>query len=470
MTIAIVGAGINGLVAAARLATAGRRVEVFEATDRLGGAGATIHPFGPDIDVDLGATVVPLAAASPALAALGLPVEWRHPQIPLAHIGEDASFLLRDLDATAASLGRDAARWRALFAPLVEDFEAVAAALLGPLPASPAALLRGRVSPAAYVSLLRGVGPTASSGLRTREAQDLFAGLAAHSGLPPTAPASTAFALLLGAAAHAVGWPMVRGGTARIADDVAALITDHGGRIHLGSRIETLESLPGAEAVLFDTSAQALARIAGPALSAEDRRRYLRRRPGPAASRVDFRLRGPVPWSDPRVAGAGTVHLGGAAAEVGRAMSRVSRGGRSARPFVLVTQPSEVDPGRVREGSSLLWAYAHVPWGTSRDASRAIEDEIERAAPGFRELILERHTLPPEGLERLDSALLGGDVAGGAMSLAGLVARPRVLDPYRVPGTGRRLYLASAAASPGGGFHGMSGWHSAGAVLEDLAD
>lgn len=469
MSIAVVGAGINGLVAAARLTRAGHRVDVFEAGDRIGGAGARIHPFGPDLDVDFGATVLPLAAASPALAALGIRPDWRHPDVPLGHVGAHGSaFLHRDLDATIAGLGTDGPLWDALFRPLVDDFDAIARAILGPLSKAPAALVAqglGAARLASCLSLVAGGAPAKAIPFRTPAARDLFAGLAAHSGLPPYAPGSAAFALFLGAAAHAVGWPMAPRGSASIAEALRDLIVAGGGTITMNARIDRLSQLGEREGVMLDLSPAAIAALPGVELPARLRRRFLRHRPGPAASRADFRLSAPVPWSDARLHGAGTVHLGGSAASVDRAMGRVSRGGFSPRPFVLLTQPGRVDPTRVRDGSSLVWAYAHVPWGTPRSATSAIEREIERAAPGFQDLIAERHAAGPAGLETDNANLRGGDIAGGAMTIAGLLARPTLRDPYRLP---RGLYLASASASPGGGFHGMAGWHAAGAALADL--
>lgn len=466
-TAAVVGAGPNGLAAAIVLARAGLEVTVYEAAPSPGGALRSAPVFGLGTIVDLGAAVHPLGIASPFFASLQLErhgLRWLQPDIPLAHPldGRPAALLHRSLAETAAGLGVDAAAWRRLHEPLQRRWPAVLDLVLGPLLRVPADLGTAvrfgvRAAPPAQA--------IASTLFRSDATRALFAGNAAHALLPLDRITTGAFGVLFGVAAHTSGWPVAAGGSQAIADALVAELRSLGGRVITETPIDDRRALGPVDVVMLDTGPHAAARIAGDRIPLSVRRALQRWRYGTALHKVDYLLNGPVPWSDPRVAAAGTVHLGGTLAEVAAAEAAVAAGRQPERPFVLVAQQSAIDPSRAPGHNQVLYAYAHTPNGSiSRTGSR-IDAQIERFAPGFRDRILARVETTPAALAAWNANLVGGDVVGGAATLRQLL-RPRLTThPYRL---GPGLYLCSASTPPGGGVHGMSGFHAANAALTDL--
>lgn len=462
----VVGSGPNGLAAAITLARAGVRVRVLEAQTTIGGGARTAELTVPQFFHDRCSAIHPLAVASPFFRELNLnshELEWIRPEIPLAHPLDDgsAAVLARSLGRTCAALGGDGPAWRWLFSPLVAQWEALVGEFLQPLlhlPRHPWLLARF----GAFA--IRSASELARRAFRGEPARALFAGLAGHSFLPLTAPVSAAFALVLGAAGHAVGWPMPRGGAQRISDTLAARLRELGGTIETGARVDDVRDLPRAGATLLDLSAWEAARVAGASLPAWYRRRLAEFPHGPGVFKVDYALAAPIPWKAEACHRAGTLHLGGTLAEIAAAEEDVARGRIPSRPFVLLTQPSRFDPTRAPAGRHIAWAYCHVPFGCTADLTRAIESQIERFAPGFRECILARHVSAPPHLQKENANLTGGDISGGASDLWHLLARPTFsFTPSRTPLRG--LYLCSSSTPPGGGVHGMCGVHAARAAL-----
>jgi phytoene dehydrogenase-like protein len=469
----VVGAGPNGLAAAITLAEAGRSVLVLEANDTIGGAARTGALTAPGFRHDLGSAIHPLGVASPFLRRLPLEehgLKWIWPGVPAAHPlpGGRAVLQHHALGETAAALGRDEGNYRRLFAPLVRDWRKALDEILQPmlhLPRSPVTL--GRFG-------LRAIWPAQAlvrTVFREEPARALFAGHAAHSNLPLTAPGSAAFGLVLAVLGHAVGWPLPEGGAQAIADALTGHLRALGGEIQTGRRVCSLADVPPARAVLFDTGPRQLADIAAEALPSRYRRRLRSYRRGPAAFKMDFALSEPIPWRNADVKKAGTVHVCGTLDEVAASEEAVAGGYAPKRPFVLLAQHSLFDPTRAPQGKHTAWAYCHVPngWDGDREQMAArLTGQIERFAPGFRDCVLTQTVSAPADLEAQNAALVGGDVNGGAMDLVQLVARPTLsLRPYRTPSKG--LYLCSASTPPGGGVHGMCGHLAARAVLRDWA-
>jgi len=461
----VVGSGPNGLSAAAHLARAGRSVLVVEAADQIGGGSRTAPLTLPGFRHDVCSAIHPLGAASPAFAALPLAehgLEWVHPGHPLAHPRDGAPAVLaqRSLIATIEGLGPDGPAYRAVIGSIADDWDLTVDSWLGPVvrvPRHPLALARFGVK-----------AVRSGAGLARRFPGDagraLFIGCAAHSIASLRAPFTSAVGLVLLAAAHRVGWPAARGGSGAIAEALAAVIRSQGGEIRTGVVIRSLADLPPARAVLFDTSAAAMSRIADAALPRRYRRALRRLEPAPGSFKVDWALGGPIPWADERVAAAGTVHVGGSCREIAAAEEQVVRGEHPDRPFVLVAQQSAFDETRAPPGAHTGWGYCHVPTGSTVDMTERIEAQIERFAPGFRDLILARRVHAPADLERINANYTGGDISGGAVSARQIIARPVARpDPYRAGRT--HLYLCSASAPPGAGVHGMAGYHAARSAL-----
>jgi phytoene dehydrogenase-like protein len=461
----VVGAGPNGLGAAIELATEGLSVLVVEANARVGGAARSAELTLPGFIHDLGSAIHPLAAASPFFARLRLERQglgWVMPPLPLAHPldGGRAAVQARSIELTAAGLGADGPQYRRLFGPLVADHAKWFGSIFAPMrpPRHPLALARFgalAIRPARWLArdLFDGEG-----------ARALFAGTAAHSILPLESPASGAYGLVLGAIGHSVGWPFPRGGAGRISEALAGCLRSLGGEILTGAPVTSIEELPPARAVLFDTSPRALARVAGARLPARFRGKLERYRHGPGAFKLDWALNGPIPWEAPECGRAGTVHLGGSLAEIAASERAVGRGGHPERPWVLLAQNSLFDPTRAPEGKHTVWAYCHVPNGSDFDMTDRIEAQVERFAPGFRDRILARHVSPPAELERQNANLVGGDVAGGLGDPLHLLGRPRFHHvPYATPAPG--IYLCSSSAPPGGAVHGLCGYYAARAAL-----
>jgi phytoene dehydrogenase-like protein len=465
----VVGSGPNGLSAAIALAQAGRSVRVLEGAETIGGGTRTEQLTLAGFHHDVCSAIHPLALGSPVLAALPLAdhgLRFVHPDLPLAHPldGGRAAALHRSVAETADGLGTDAAAYRRLMEPLAGGWRDLVEDLLGP-PLHPP---RHPLKTVRFGAL----GIRSAEGLVRRRFRDdparaLVAGSAAHAMLPLSSPGTAAFALMLLMLGHGVGWPIALGGSRAITDAMASLLGSLGGQIETGRRVASAADLPRARAVLFDVTPVALLGIAGDQLRGRYRRALGRFRHGPGVFKLDYALSGPVPWDAPECRLAGTVHVGGALAEIAASEAEVAAGGHPERPYVLVAQQSLFDRTRAPEGSHTLWAYCHVPNGSPVDMTGAIERQIERFAPGFRDLVLARHAIGPAQMEASNPNCVGGDINGGAADLRQLLARPALRRvPYATPNP--RLFLCSSSTPPGGGVHGMCGWLAARAALRGV--
>ena len=461
----VVGAGPNGLAAAITLARAGRAVLVLEANDTIGGGARSMELMLPGVVHDTCSAVHPLGVCSPLFRALPLAehgLEWVFPPVSLAHPFDDgsAALLAPSLDETAASLGPDGRAWERLFRPFVERAEELADALLRPLwpPHDPLLLARfglPAIRSATGLAEARFAGP---------QARGLFAGLAGHSMVPLSSPATASFGLVLGVSAHAVGWPLARGGSRAISAALASYLRALGGEVRTGVRITSLAELPAARVVLLDVTPRQLLAIAGARLGRAYRRMLGRYRYGPGVFKLDWALDGPIPWTSADCLRAATVHLGATLTEIADAERRVARGEQAERPFVLLAQPSLWDTTRAPAGMHTIWAYTHVPSGSPLNVTARIEAQIERFAPGFRERILARHAMDPAAMQAHNANYVGGDINGGLQDLRQLFLRPVPrLDPYYTGTSG--LYLCSSSTPPGGGVHGMCGYWAAQSAL-----
>lgn len=465
----VIGSGPNGLAAAIVLAQAGLEVEVYEAEEVPGGACRTLPLTLPGFRHDFGSAVHPLGAGSPFFNSLPLArygLEWVHGEAPFAHPLDDgsAAVMERDLADVEKALGEDGATWRRLLQPFATNWSRFAEDALGPvihLPRDPTFMARFGVLALQSVQ-------TFARYLRGTPARALFAGLAAHSFLAFDRPLGSAPALMLGIAAHAVGWPVPRGGAGALSKALIGHFETLGGKLHTGRRIDAQafrEIGPGAALALFDTSPRALVAIAGDRLSSGYKRTLERFQPGPGAFKVDFALSEPVPWRAAECRRAITVHLGGSFEEIAAGEYAVAHGLHPDRPFVLTAQPTLFDPTRAPEGKHVFWAYCHVPNGSTVDMTARIEAQIERYAPGFRDCILARQVSTPAYLETADANLVGGDISGGAMTVRQFLFRPT----FRGYPTGtNNVYLCSASTPPGGGVHGMCGFRAARCALGKL--
>ncbi|MGH2382280.1 MAG: phytoene desaturase family protein [Candidatus Limnocylindria bacterium] len=468
----IVGGGPNGLAAGIVLARAGRSVRLFEARDSVGGGCRSAALTLPGVIHDVCSAVHPLARSSPLFRELGLEghgLEWIEPPIQLAHPLDDGSAVLvrRDISETVATLAdeEDARTYERWIRPLSRDWELIVSALLGPI--RPLAAIRHPVALARFGLPSLAPASTLARRFRSPQARALMAGVGAHSFLKLSAPISGGFGLALLVSAHAVGWPIPRGGSQRIADALASVLRGLGGQIETGVEVDSLWDLPPHRAALLDlTPRQILAlgddRVRG--VYAAQLRRY---RYGPAAFKLDLVLDGPIPWRNPELASAGTIHLGGRLEEVMASEDAVARGRVHDRPFVLLSQPSSFDPSRAPAGQHAVWAYCHVPNGWTGDATEAILRQVERFASGFRDRIIARHVLRPSELEVYNANYIGGDINGGLQHWAQFFTRPAVRwDPYSTPDPG--LFVCSASTPPGGGVHGLCGLHAARSALRRL--
>lgn len=463
----VIGSGPNGLAAAIALAQCGVRVTVYERGADVGGACSTGEVTLPGFQHDLGSSVYPLGIASPFLRTLPLEahgLRWIEPEAPLAHPFDDGTAVLLEhsLEATAAQLGEhDGRAWKHLFGPLVDDWERLVETVMHPLsrlPKHPFGLAKFGLAAAQPAALLGKLL------FRTERARALLAGNAAHSVLPLTHVASSGAGLVLIAAAHASGWPLVAGGAQALSQALASYLRSLGGRVCLHADVKRLDQLEPADVTLFDTSPSALDRIAGEALTPSFRTRMRHFQHGPGSFKLDWALSGPIPWRAKECLRAGTVHLGGSLAEIARSEADAYRGQRCDKPFVLLVQPSLFDPSRAPAGQHTAWAYCHVPHGSSEDCTHAIEAQVERFAPGFRSCVLGRRASSAGALEAWNPNLVGGDVSGGSMTVTQLLTRPtahlwRTSNP--------RVYLCSSSTPPGGGVHGMCGFLAAQAALHD---
>lgn len=461
----VVGSGPNGLAAAITLARTGKRVTVFEAEQQAGGAARTMALTLPGFRHDFGAAVFPLGAASPFFAALPLKrygLQWVHGRTPLAHPFDDGTALTleRDLADAVSELGRDGHAWRTLVQPIAEHWLQFTGDALGPvarLPKHP--LLMARFGLAAFQPAMR----LAEDRFAGQRARALFAGLAAHSFLALDQPLSSAVGIVLGAAAHVAGWPIARSGAQAITDALIGYLLDLGGDVQTGRHIASLDELGDDGApVLCDVTPRQLLTIAGDKLRPGYAKRLRRFRYGPGAFKIDYALNEPIPWRAQACRRAITIHVGGTMEEIAQSEHAMTLGEVADRPFVLVVQPSLFDPTRAPDGRHTAWAYCHVPNGSTVDMTSRIEAQIERFAPGFRDCVLARSVLPPARLESMDANLVGGDIGGGELSMRQFFFRP-ALGNYAT-GT-RNLYVCSSSTPPGGGVHGMCGYHAAHAAL-----
>lgn len=465
----VVGSGPNGLTAGIILARAGLRVQMIEGRETIGGGLRTEELILPGCLHDRCAVVVPLARSSPFFRTLELErygVDWIDPLAAAAHPlhGDDAVLVWPSLERTAAEMGEDAGAYRRLMNAVKRDWTTASADLLGPLPwppKTPIADIRfglPALMPAAMLARLvfRGV-----------RARAVFAGMAAHSILPLEWPATSAFGLVLLAAAHTVGWPLVRGGTAALGEALAQIFRESGGEIVTGRWVETLDDFPEVRVMLLDLSPRAVLRVANKRLPANYCRQLARYRYGPGVCKVDWVLDGPIPWRDSRCALAGTVHLGGTLEAIAQSERLVWRGEHPGEPYIILVQPSLFDDCRAPDGMHIVWGYCHVPNGSFVDRAARIEAVIEGHAPGFGERILARRTTHALEMEIYNPNYVGGDINCGAQDLSQFFFRPSwARTPYRMPARG--LYLCSSATPPGGGVHGMCGAQAAWAALDDL--
>ena len=466
----IVGAGPNGLAAAITLALAGRSVSVIEGAETIGGGARTMELTQPGFRHDVCSAVHPLGLGSPFFRELPLEdfgLRWVQPEIPFAHplSPSEAVFVERSVDATAAQFGKsDGDEYHRRIEPWVKNWAKVEPQILGPVlrvPRHPLAMSRFGLVGALPAK-------TVINAFAGEPAKALFAGTAAHAFLPLSHPLTASFGLLYPITAHRFGWPFAAGGSQSIVDALAAYLRSLGGQIETGRWVRRMSDLPKAKAVLFDVTPDVLIGIAGDLLPRSYRARLGRFRRAPAAFKVDYALSKAVPWANPRLASAGTIHIGSSESIVA-AESAIWKGQRPTRPFILMAQQSMSDPSRAPDGKHTLWAYAHVPSGSTEDFSLAIEQEIEHLAPGFRDLVIQRCITAPEDLAAYNPNYAGGDITGGAYTMSQVLFRPvRGRSPYATAAKG--IYLCSSSTPPGAGVHGMCGYWAAQAALKrDLA-
>jgi phytoene dehydrogenase-like protein len=465
----VVGAGPNGLAAAIRIAQQGFSTLVFEGSDKVGGACRTEQLTLSGFWHDVGSAVHPLALASPFFSSLPLEkygLSWIQPEVPLAHpiSAREVTVLERSLSKTAEALGKDARIYSRIFGPIVSRSESILEEFLQPiihLPRHP--LTNARFGIQALLSARQFV----RSHFRQEAAGALFAGLAAHSFLSLSAGGSAAFGLMLGMLGHAVGWPIPSGGAQMISQALLQYLRALGGQIQTEAFITSLSQLPRARVILFDVPPLQLIRIAGEKLPVRYRRTLEHFRYGPGIFKIDYALDGPLPWIHEVCQRAGTIHIGGTFQEIAEAEAQVVHGECPDRPFLLLSQPTLFDPIRAPAGRHIVWVYSHVPNGSSVDMTERIERQIARFAPGFHERVLFRRTTTTAQLEGKNPNLIGGSITGGANDLWQVVARPILsANPYRIPIKG--MFLCSSSTPPGGGVHGMCGFHAANAALKYL--
>ena len=462
----VIGSGPNGLAAAITLARAGRSVLLREGAATLGGSCRSAELTLPGFVHDVCSTVQAMAQISPFLRTVALEehgCELIRPPAAFAQPLDDgtAALLQGSVDQTARGLEADGEAYRSLMRPLVDHWEALAPMLLGHprFPAHPLAMAQFGVR------AFRSACGLANARFRTEHAKALFAGVAAHAVVPLERVPTAAFGLVLSLAAHVSGWPVVKGGSQRLADALVSCLRSLGGEIQVGAPVRTLDELPPARAVLCDVTPQQLIGLAGDRLPPSYRRRLQRFRYGPGAFKIDYALNGPIPWRATECSRAGTVHLGGTLEEIAASERAPWEGRISENPYVLLVQSSLFDPARAPADKHTAWAYCHVPNGCAIDMTDRIERQIERFAPGFRGRVLARHVMSPADLQRHNPNLVGGDVGAGSQELSQLFTRPVLrANPYATPVTG--LYLCSASTPPGGGVHGMCGHSAARSVLQ----
>jgi phytoene dehydrogenase-like protein len=462
----IVGAGPNGLAAAITLARQDYKVLLLEAKDTVGGGMRSKEVTLPGFCHDICSAIHPLGLASPFLRSLPLEkygLEWIQPPVALAHPldGGRAVLIEKSLEATAARLGQDGPAYRRLMAPQADHWDALAQDLLGPLPLPP----RHPLLMAGFgLKAIRSASGLAGSLFKGEQARAVFAGMCGHSMLPLEQTITAGFGMMLGGLAHVVGWPLPRHGSQSIANALAAYLGDLGGEIRTSSPVKNLGDLPPGRVILFDLTPRQLLEIAGERLPGRYRRQLEGFRYGPGVFKIDYALDGPIPWGAAGVDRAGTVHVGGTLEEIAAAERAVWRGEIPERPFVLLAQQSLFDPSRAPAGKHTAWAYCHVPHGSTVDMTARIEAQIERFAPGFGELVLRRSTRNAQEMQAYNPNYVGGDINGGVQDLRQFFTRPVARwVPYSTPD--KAIYLCSSSTPPGGGVHGMCGYHAARAAM-----
>lgn len=459
----VVGAGPNGLAAAIELARRGKRVCIYEANETIGGGARSAALTLPGFVHDICSAVHPLGVGSPFFKTLSLSkygLEFIFPPAAVAHPFDDGSAILlhRSIEETSRQLGADARSYQRLLTPLVRDWEILAPELLAPIHFSRHPFAMARFG----LNAIRSASGFARSRFKEERMRTFFAGLAAHSCISLDQFGTASFGLVLLTLGHKVGWPIPRGGTQNIANALAGYLKDLGGEIFTGVRVESLDDLAPSACVLFDLTPRQILRIAGESFPDRFRRKLGRYRYGPGVFKLDWALDGPVPWRTAECAQAATVHLGGSIAEIEASESAVWEGKLTDTPFVLLTQPSLFDALRAPEGKHTLWAYCHVPNGSTVDMTERIENQIERFAPGFRSRILARSEMSPAQMESHNANLVGGDITGGVQTLSQLFTRPTI-HTYNTPL--KNVYICSSSTPPGGGVHGMCGYHAARTAL-----
>lgn len=465
----VVGSGPNGLSAAITIARAGHSVLVLEAEETIGGGTRSAELTMPGFVHDICSAVHPMGISSPFFRTLPLNeygLEWIQSPAALAHpfLDGTAAVLERSVDATVQSLDeRDREPYRSLISPIVDNWEDIIRDTLGPLriPSHPFTLMRFGMS------AIRSARGLARSTFHGRRARALLAGISAHATLPLEEPLTASFSLVLGAAAHAVGWPIAKGGSQAIADALAGYFQALGGEIRTGNRVASIHELPPSRAILMDVTPRQLLQIAGDKLPLDYFRKLQRFRYGPGVFKVDWALEQPIPWKAVECLRACTIHVGGTLDEITESEDTVWSGRCPEKPYVLLAQQSQWDPSRAPEGRQTAWAYCHVPNGSTFDMTSRIEAQIERYAPGFRDIIIGRNVMPPAALEAHNAIYIGGDINGGLQDLHQFFTRPVArINPYSTPVRG--LYLCSSSTPPGGAVHGMCGYHAATAALRQV--
>jgi phytoene dehydrogenase-like protein len=462
----VIGAGPNGLAAAIVLAQAGAHVDVLEAQAQPGGAARTMELTLPGFKHDFGSAIYPLGVGSPFFSSLPLSnhgLEWVHSPAALAHPLDDgtAVMLERSLDQTSSSLGIDGKAWDQLMRPFVEHWKKFAPQILGPisfLPKSP--LLMARFGVLAVQS-----AHSVARRFRDQRTRALFAGLAAHSFLSLDEPLSAAFGILMAVPAHAVGWPIPRGGAQSITTALCGVLANFSGKLRTSAPVENLTALSSYDLTLCDLTPRQLFKVGGRRFSESFKQQLASYRYGAGVCKVDYALNAPIPWKAADCSRAATVHLGGSFEEIAESEKAVRTGHHPDRPFVLLAQPSLFDSSRAPVGKHTAWAYCHVPNGSEVDMQQKLEDQIERFAPGFRDCILARRVFSPAALESMDANLVGGDIGGGIMDIRNFLFRP---TRRRYATSAPDVYICSSSTPPGGGVHGMCGYHAAKMALTRL--
>ena len=465
----IIGSGPNGLSAAIRLAQKGLSVKVFEAAETIGGGTRTKELTLSGYHHDICSAIHPMAVGSPFFKSLPLQdygLEWIHPQYPLAHPldNEPPAILDRSLAKTASGLGDDSNAYRNLFEPFVNRWDNLAPELLSPINSMPSnPFLLSKFGLKALQSAER----LANNHFKTERAKALFAGLAAHSILPLNQVSTSAIGLVLGTIGHKVGWPLPKGGSHQITKALAQYFISIGGEIETNAEIKTLRELPQSKIILFGTTPKQILSIGGGEIPKAYARKLRSFKYGAGVFKIDIALDGPIPWKDTQCGAAGTVHLGGSLREIALSEQQIGNGHHPDKPYVLLTQQSMFDDSRTPDGKHTVWAYCHVPNGSTRDMTEPILRQIERFAPGFRDLMLDYHTMNTRAMESYNANYIGGDINGGRQDITQLFTRPvGLLNPYHIAGTS--MFICSSSTPPGGGVHGMCGYHAAESALKYL--